>query len=305
MNQVKSTQDPIGIWPADLVFDPVSTLNVDPNEIDLSQKNAQLDTCRAIINAIGGVTVRGPRDGVRWRGQGSLSHRVESTATRRGIHGQELVNHEREMLDTARRLGMDNAQHLGDWEILARLRHSGATNRLIDVTTDPFVALYMLCDPTEHAQSREQDGALVAVTMTSLTKIKRPWDLESYNEMIQKGDRVALLFSTPPIDPRIAAQRGAFILSSDPVPASEEPTNELMSAEKPPSWTKQNLDRMCGTDLILGKRGRRQERFPKLFAIRIPWQAKQPLTEMLENHFGYTRETIYPDWAGLANSFSR
>lgn len=293
-----------GIWAADLVFDPVSTLAADPKTINLNQINAQLDTCRAIINAIGGVTVRGPRDGVRWRGQGSLKHRVASTATRKGYSSDTLIDHERNMLATARRLGMDNAQHLGDWEILARLRHSGAANRLIDVTTDPFVALYMLCDPTEHTTSREKDGALVAIKMTALTQIKRPWDTGSYDEMVGKSDRATLLFSTPPIDPRIAAQRGAFVLSSEPLAEADEITNELMKIDKPSSWARASMTTMCGTDLSLGKSGRRQELFPNMFVIRIPWQVKSPLMGILEKHFGYTRESIYPDWAGLAQSFS-
>lgn len=307
----KRLNNRVGVWHTSLVFDPVSTLdrnegNGKPSEkeVDLTQVNARLDTCRAIINAIGGVTVRGPEWGVRWRGQGSLDHRVESSATRKGYSGQNLIDHERSMLETARRLGMDNAQHLGDWEILARLRHSGAANRLIDVTTDPFVALYMLCDPTEHSSSNEKDGALVAIDMASLTPIKRPWDAKSYGEMIDKENRAALLFSTPPIDPRIAAQRGAFVLSSDPVPAAEDGTNELVKINIPSSWGRVSMSTMCGTQLRIGKRGRRQKRFPEMFVIRIPWQVKPTLMEMLEKSFGYTRESIYPDWAGLAQSFA-
>lgn len=294
-----------GIWPAEHLFNPLSTLSAAPGDVDLTQVNAKLDTCRAIINAIGGVTVRGPREGVRWRGQGSLRHRVASTATRKSHTGQGLIDHELEMLGTARRLGMDNAQHLGDWEILARLRHSGAANRLIDVTTDPFVALYMLCDPTEHPGSVNVDGALVAISMETLTPIKQPWQSGSYKKMVEKSDRAALLFSTPPIDPRIAAQRGAFVLSTDPIPESEEKTNELMRISKPSSWSNDSLHTMCGNDLRIGERGRRQSRFPNIFAIRIPWQVKVTLLEMLEKNFGYTRESIYPDWAGLAQSFSK
>ncbi|MFE7606558.1 FRG domain-containing protein [Brachybacterium paraconglomeratum] len=307
----KRLNNRIGVWPTSLVFDPTSALGRNgangkgaEKEVNLAQVNARLDTCRAIINAIGGVTVRGPDGGVRWRGQGSLGHRVESSATRKSYSGTGLIEHERRMLETARRLGMDNAQHLGDWEILARLRHSGAANRLIDVTTDPFVALYMLCDPTEHRSSTEQDGALVAIAMASLIQIKRPWDAKSYDEMIDKENRAALLFSTPPIDPRIAAQRGAFVLSSDPVPASEDGTNELFKINIPASWDRNSMSTMCGDKLIIGKRGRRQKRFPEMFAIRIPWQVKPTLMEILEKSFGYTRESIYPDWSGLAQSFS-
>lgn len=305
MARKKLRRRTIGIWPVDLVFDPVSTLEEDSKSINLRQINAQLDTCRAIINAIGGVTVRGPKQGVRWRGQGSLEHRVESTATRKGYYDDLLIDHEKNMLEAARKLGMDNAQHLGDWEILARLRHSGAANRLIDVTTDPFVALYMLCDPTEHQSSGNSDGALVAFSMSALTQIKRPWEIGSYDEMVEKSERAALLFSTPPIDPRIAAQRGAFVLSSHPVPEVDETTNELVEISTPASWTRESLDKMCGTRLTLGKSGRRQENFPNAFAVRVPWQVKPVLMEMLERHFGYNRESIYPDWAGLAQSFSK
>ena len=65
---------------------------------------------------------------------------------RLGMTAEEIAKQERLMLRQAREVGADNAQHLGDWEILARLRHHGAATRLIDFTTDPLVALWFLCE---------------------------------------------------------------------------------------------------------------------------------------------------------------
>lgn len=301
-----------GVWPKELIFDPILALRQQYKKesdgslesVDVSQSNAKRDVTRAIINAIGGITTVGPREGIRWRGQGSLTHRIESTATRRGLSDEILIKHELEMLRTARRIGMGGAQHLGDWEILARLRHSGAANRLIDVTSDPFVALFMLCDTAAHgSETQKQDGALIAINQSETKQIDELWKQHSYEKMVENTSRATLLFSTPPIDPRIAAQRGAFILSTHPPPKSKEPTTELFPTEMPPSWSQQKMDKMCGYDLTLGKAGRPQVNFPNIFAIRIPHQAKGEILQQLSRNFGYTRDTIYPDWAGIAESY--
>jgi hypothetical protein len=293
---VTSSATPATRWDADLIFDP-SAANLD-------QKRGQQDTCRAIINAIGGVSVLGPPGGVRWRGQADIEWRLDSGATRAGITGTDLEVHEQDMINTARRIGVNNAQHFGDWEVLARYRHNGAATRLIDITTDPFVALFMLCDDVAEKGTDDIDGLLVAVQRENLRPVSKPWLHDSYQRMIDNPTPAAMVIATPPIDPRIAAQRGEFMFSTAPLPEAEAPECELFPVSRPNNWSEDALAKAMGAAQLTGKPGNPRKYFPNLMGIRIPKQAKPRLREMLRVHFGFTRETIYPDWAGIAERFT-
>lgn len=208
------------------------------------------------------------------------------------------------MIDTARRIGVTNAQHAGDWEILARYRHNGAATRLIDITTDPFVALFMLCDKVAQKDTDELDGVLIAVQGDKLTPVSKPWIEGSYEEMLVKPP-AAMVIATPPIDPRIAAQRGEFMFSTSPLPEAEAPECELFTVTRPATWSAAKLRKTMGNEQLTTERGRIQTQYPNLMGIRIPSEVKPSLREMLKNHFGFTRETIYPDWAGLAEDYKQ
>lgn len=283
-------------WSDDLVFDPAAP--------KVTTMRGRQDTCRSIINAIGGVSVLGPEGGVRWRGQANIEWRLTSGATRAGITGVRLEEHERKMIDTARRIGVTDAQHAGDWEILARYRHNGAATRLIDITTDPFVALFMLCDDVAEKGTDDVDGVLIAVSRESLTPVNKPWVDGSYQEMLGKEPRAAMVITTPPIDPRIAAQRGEFMFSTSPLTEDEAPECELFPVRRPPAWTRKKLERAMGNEQLVSQKGPRQRAYPNLMGIRVPREVKSTLRSMLKAHFGFIRETIYPDWAGLSEGFT-
>jgi hypothetical protein len=289
------------LWTDDLVFDPAPA---GTSVRGMAGENARRDAFRRIVNAIGGITVMGPRTGIRWRGQGDIDWRVTSAATRKAITGTALQKHESEMIAAARRVGMDNAQHLGDWEILARLRHNGAATRLIDITTDPFVALFMLCDPVVQDDTDARDGLLLAVNRTSLITIDRPWVDGSYERMLTRPERAALVYATPPIDPRIAAQRGEFMLSTDPLPEAQAPHCELFPINKPRDWSKRKLAKIFSDARLSDQPGRPLQLFPSMLGIRIPCEVKPLIRSVLDANFGYTREAIYPDWAGMGQDYT-
>ncbi|MDQ1121901.1 FRG domain-containing protein [Microbacterium trichothecenolyticum] len=290
------------VWDTDLVFDPRLKENGEP--ISLQGLKARRVVCSTVINAIGGITVGGPESGVRWRGQADASWRVASRATRQGLTAADLQDHERKMINQARTIGIDNAQHMSDWEILARLRHNGAVTRLIDITTDPFVALFMLCDDTLQSEQEECDGVLLAVNRSELKIIDRPWEPDGYAAMTKKKP-AALVYTTPPIDPRIAAQRGEFMFHSAPLSETDAPECELFPISRPPGWNVTDLRKLLGVDRPNEDRGAPRKHFPTLIGIRIPAEIKPMLRDLLSRNFGYTRETIYPDWAGLGEQFGR
>lgn len=290
-------------WPNWMVYrtDAASTVN-----FTNGGKNALRDCARQVIAAIGNIALLGPQEGVVWRGQADVEWRLESNATRKGFTSDEIGKREAAMLGEARRIGMDDAQRMGDWEILARLRHHGAVTRLIDFTSDPFVALWFLCDDNSSG-SREADGVLLAARRAMFKTIERPYEVGSYERM-RSRDPAVLIYSTPPIDPRIAAQRGFFVLHSDPLGHAESPASELGVLRPPTSWWashyEKQLAKLCGQDGLMNERGRPLRVIPDMVGIVVPASVKPVLLQMLDRNFGFNRSSMFPDFAGLADLFA-
>jgi hypothetical protein len=264
-----------------------------------------------VLTAIDGINLLGPASGVVWRGQADIDWRLESKAGRQGLDADAMRSHEQAMLGEARRIGADGAQYMGDWEILARLRHHGASTRLIDCTTDPYVALWFLCDDDAQVPDggsvRDRDGALLALQRNQFTKIDKPWMAESYKDAMERTP-APLLYSTPPIDPRIAAQRGVFVLHTRPESSERWPSSELgLITEPTHTWTsgaKERLDDLCGGSPRGEAAGRPQIRFPNTLGVVVPHAVKRMLLDMLQTNFGFDRSTIFPDFAGMGEYFS-
>ncbi len=77
--------------------------------------NALRDGARQVLSAVSGIALLGPKEGVVWRGQANVDWRLESKASRHGLSASDVADREREMLREARRLGVDDAQRMGDW----------------------------------------------------------------------------------------------------------------------------------------------------------------------------------------------
>lgn len=258
-----------------------------------------------IVNAISNFSIVGPDDGIVWRGQADAMWRVESKAIRQGMASKQLREHEIDMLKTIRKIGVDRAQYTGDWELLARLRHHAAATRLIDVTTDPFVALWFLCDDdsiVDEVSVREKPGLLLALQRNAFSTINSPEKVGSY-ERLYKKEAGRLIYSTPTIDPRIAAQRGLFVLHSDPDATAGSGASELGDFTAPTNWSAKDMQ-----DLGAGKRemgrGRMRNRFPEALGIAVPTDVKPVLLDRLEKNFGFTRATMYPDFSGVGQMFA-
>ncbi|WP_170224163.1 FRG domain-containing protein [Microbacterium oxydans] len=270
--------------------------------------NTHVDAASDVMTAIAGITLRGPKEGVVWRGQADEAWRLVSKAGREGLPSTQIYDNERAMIRKARRLGIDGAQRMGDWEILARLRHHGAITRLIDCSTDPFVALWFLCDDdssdNQGRSVREVDGVLLAMKRSQFTEIDRPYSADTYEAAFDNSHHPArMLYATPPIDARIAAQRGVFAFYSAPESSSVWPESELGPLSLPSQkWGEsphRRLEKLCGPSGLANERGRRQTVFPDVIAVTVRAEVKPILLAMLEQNFGFTRDTMFPDFAGM------
>jgi len=254
-----------------MIYQPASGRDLDSRT---GRGNVLRDVAREILSAISGLTLLGPKGGVVWRGQADASWRLESKMGRLGLSAREMAKQERMMLAEARRVGADNAQHLGDWEILARLRHHGAATRLVDFTTDPLVALWFLCEDTSQVAGgsvRDQTGVLLAMQREELGTVKSPY-MRNYNSTID-GAGSNLLYRTPPIDPRIAAQRGVFAFSTNPLSSAACTPSELGLPIPKQNWisgSAERLSKICDTEKWANRTGRPIEVFPQFLGIAVP-----------------------------------
>jgi hypothetical protein len=289
-----------GIWSDWQIYRPPSA--------DLpGGRNVERDITREVLSAINGLTLLGPADGVIWRGQADADWRLESKMGRFGLTAGEMEHQERAMLRQARQIGADNSQHLGDWEILARLRHHGAATRLIDFTSDPLVALWFLCNdqsPVADQTARQRDGVLLALRRSFVTDVPTPY-LRNYGKTLTAAGN--LLYRTPPIDPRIAAQRGVFAFAVAPLTRAQCESSELGVGEMPEGWRQHaptRLARVCDTPKWAGSPGRPIEQFPNIVGIAVPARVKQLILDVLETSYGFTWAAMFPDFAGMGEAYA-
>jgi hypothetical protein len=89
--------------------------------------------------------------------------------------------------------------------------------------------LWFLCEDSSDVASgisvRSHAGVLLGLQRDVLGRVNRPY-LRNYDVALRRP-AANLLYSTPPIDPRIAAQRGLFAFSTAPVSSADCRESEL------------------------------------------------------------------------------
>lgn len=293
------------MWPEWMIYQAPSAADLGPTR---GRGNVLRDVAREILSAISGLTLLGPRGGVVWRGQADSAWRLQSKMGRLGLTADEMAKQERLMLREAREIGADNAQHLGDWEILARLRHHGGATRLIDFTSDPLVALWFLCNDSSEVAGctvKEREGVLLAMQRDILGKVNRPY--ERNYEAALKRPTANLLYKIPPIDPRIAAQRGLFAFNTTPLTAAQCAESEMGLTVPSLEWRRDHVDRLarvCDTGKWAKRTGRPIEIFPELMGIAVPALVKPVLLTVLATSYGFTQASMLPDFAGMGQAYA-
>jgi hypothetical protein len=271
---------------------------------DLVQSPA---TDQELLQAIGRISTFSSEARYVWRGQPDLDWGLNPGLVRRlhihnGSHWPvteaQLLGHEALLLESAKAAGYDQiyGRTINEVELLAVLQHQGAATRLLDVSSDPMVAMWFAVE--NQSLPKKTDGALFAINISNAEVISgtesKPW-AEILRSM---KPRVIGFYEPPWADERIKVQRGRFIFSR----LTGEEESELSLPIKIGSWNKARRDQFFNQARRSGR-----PKPPSILVLKIPWQIKVRLLGLLENSYGYTSETMFPDLSGFstANSWQR
>jgi FRG domain len=194
--------------------------------------------------------------------------------------------------------GRSDGVELSDLGLLALLQHNGAATPLLDVTTDPIVALLFACLPSRVGPSEDTDGVLLAID----TRPDRcaTFEMESsatWTEALArlKDERRSIgLFTPPMVTPRLMAQRGRFIFGG----VAPRLSYATLQVEKHPNWSSGALSELFNPS------GPGRPTIPPVVAIRVPAPEKSRLRVVLAKTYGVDAESLFPDLPGFATAHS-
>lgn len=255
-------------------------------------------TDEELLQAIGRISTYSSEARYVWRGQPDAAWGLNPGLVRRlrnhnGAHWPvtetQLIGHEKQLLESAKAAGY--GRNINDVELLAVLQHHGAATRLLDVSSDPMVAMWFAVENQDSPD--KTDGALFAIDISKSESIsgtdRRPW-----TNMLDSMRPGAIGYYEPPgADERIKVQRGRFIFSR--LTGEEKP--DLSLPIDIGNWDDERRKRFFGQ-----ARGSGRPVPPSILVLNIRWQIKARLLGLLENSYGYTTETMYPDLSGFAGA---
>ncbi len=288
------------------------------------------DDAKKIVEKI--VDNAGASRQMAWRGVVNADYPVHSSIYRwyvqeNGRHPTELqlASVERKILNNAKtKWRFDNVPAL---EIFAQSQHLGGKSRLLDVTLNPYVALWFAAEEKnpDLDNSNSADGRLFAFDVTNrqieLNRFWRsrviPWsdgtpDANSPLEQTMSEWRTSLplLWRPPQYNERIFAQNAAFLVGGVPqyvagsnaryrkAPgnANAGKGNWKISEVREVTSVGLSMSRL-GTALRFGE----QRKSTPTFTVLVSQSAKAEIRNRLRETMGLDYWTIYPDILGLAN----
>lgn len=239
-----------------------------------------------------------------WRGHASTEWQLSPRLMRElppFAVAQDVVNRETKvLLEEARRArpgwleGMI-LKESADLDLLALLQHLGASTPLLDLTTDPYVALYFA------VAGEHEDGLLLglqAKTWTDLTARPAMYS-QNWTDQIQRlsdpANSSMAYFRPPNISARIPAQRSAFAFGIVAGPGSwASSIGSVGIDDLGKTWSEPRAS------LAFGKRkSKGRPALPPVLGFHIPERRKQFIRDLLASNFGLCATTLFPDPQGF------
>jgi len=243
-----------------------------------------------------------------WRGQADARFGLEP-----GVHTRVLnskLSHDDKtviaatthLLSTARKAGLDKdgAFTMPDLALLATLQHHGAATPLLDVTTDPLIALWMVANATgEEPDSLDSTtGRLFGILRPPEDRWLDPLDARDY--WSASGTSIAdslqdtyYWYRAPDVTERLRIQRGSFLISD--FNTTNPRVDTSMSIE---IGTKEfNVRGKNYVERRIEKRGESANNFKRrgeAFAITVTGAVKRELRALLLDRSGLSTRTVYP-----------
>lgn len=239
-----------------------------------------------------------------WRGQADSSHGVEPGVHSRVLssdafpHTEQTVLKATEaLLDAARSMRLD-AQHenrLPDLALLAHLQHYGAATPLLDVTTDPLIALWMVAfaNATDPSSLDGVEGSLFLIKRPPPERWIDPLDARRYagGESVTIADALkgsVWWYRAPDVTERLRIQRGSFLVG--PLARPDDRSNTTLPIELAQSRVNAIENRIErrgeASNASLGK--------VEIFRIAVQPAVKRHLRNLLEERSGLSLQAIYP-----------
>lgn len=181
-----------------------------------------------------------------------------------------------------------------DLDKIALMQHQGIGTHLIDLTSDPFIALWFACSVTREKKEGKNDkgGVLLA------------FNFGNQDESIcydKNTKRTYEWYRPPAVDYRVSSQRSVF-LNCRCIVKGDSWASDLGRVdlpELPISWT----DNHMTIDLFLDSQSNREQgqptKMPPVIGFEIRAGSKHKFRQVLDHNFGITKASLYPDIEGI------
>lgn len=248
-----------------------------------------------------------------WRGQASKEYGVQPGMHTRVLRSDLFDNTEEtvqlataELIKNARSVWLDRHEsvRLPDLALLAHLQHHGAATPLLDVTTDPLIALWMVAfaDPSEPGRLDNESGLLLGIKKPPSDRWIKALDTRPYSpiKMENKGEKSAPSISemleengkvwwyeAPDVTERLRIQRGSFLLGFLRKGSYKTRDNTLPMENNEDDWVIKRIHRR-------GQRSNTTRSKSDVFGIVVRGKVKRELRKLLTERSGLSVESIYP-----------